>query len=92
LTGKEPHEVFEQYVNTELKEMIVRETNRYAAQKNTTTTFSIADLTGYHSLPRSRMYWEKEEDIGLLMVYESMSRREFEDIKRYITFSQIITL
>ena len=32
--GKEPHEIFEQYVNAELKAMIVEETNRYAAQKN----------------------------------------------------------
>ena len=29
--GKEPHEIFDQYVNAELKAMIVEETNQYAA-------------------------------------------------------------
>ena len=29
--GKEPHEILEQYVNAELKAMIVEETNQYAA-------------------------------------------------------------
>ena len=31
--GKDLHETFEQYVNAELKAMIVEETNRYAARK-----------------------------------------------------------
>ena len=31
--GKEPHEIFEQYVNAELKAMIVEETKQYAAQQ-----------------------------------------------------------
>ena len=66
--------------------MIVEETNRYAAQKNSKALFTTADLetfnavlmlTGYHSLPRTRMFWEKEDDIGLSIVYESISRREF---------------
>ena len=30
------------------------------------------------------MFWEKEEEIGLLIVYES--RKEFEDIRQYIHF------
>ena len=60
LAGKQPHESFEKYVNAELKEMIVTETNRYAAQKNTNSTLTVTDLdtfktvlilTGYHSLP-----------------------------------------
>ena len=64
--GKEPHEIFEQYVNTELKAMIVEETNRYAAQKNSKALFTTANLktfnavlmlTGYHSLLRTCMFW-----------------------------------
>ena len=94
--GKEPHEIFEQYVNAELKAMIVEETNRYAAQKNSKTLFTTADLetfnavlmlTGYHSLPRTRMFWEKEDDIGLSIVYESFSQREFKELKRFIHFA-----
>ena len=33
------------------------------------------------------MFWEKEEDIGLSIVYESISRKEFEDNKWYIYFA-----
>ena len=43
-------------------------------------------LTGY-SLPRTRIFWEKEEDIGLSIVYESISRKDFEDIKRFVHFA-----
>ena len=94
--GKEPHEIFEQYVNAEIKAMIVEETNRSAAQKNSKALFTTADLetfnaalmlTGYHSLPRTRMFWEKEDDIGLSIAYESISRREFEELKRFIHFA-----
>ena len=60
LTGKQPHEAFEKHANVELKEIIVTETNHYAAQKNTNSTFTVTDpetfnavliLTGYHQLP-----------------------------------------
>ena len=96
LAGKQRHEAFEKYVNAELKEMIVTETNRYAAQKNRNSTSKVTDLetfntvlilTVYHSLLWTRIFWEKEEDIGLSIVYESISRKEFEDNKRYIYFA-----
>ena len=94
--GKEPHEIFEQYVNAELKAMIVEETNRYAAQKNSKALFTTADLetfnallmlTGYHSLPITRMFWEKEDNIGLSILCESISQREFEELKKFIHFA-----
>ena len=96
LAGKQPHETFEKYVSAELKEMIVTETNLYAAQKNADSTFTATDLetfnavlilTGYHSLPRTRMLWEKEKDIDLWVVYESISRKKFGHIKSYINFT-----
>ena len=64
VAGKQPHEIFEEYVNIELKENILVVTNRYAAQKNTNFVLSMTDLkafnailvlTGYHSLPRTRL-------------------------------------
>ena len=94
--GKQPHEIFEEYVNAELKKKILVEKNRYAAQKNTNFVLSMADLntlnaililTDYHSLPRTRLFWEKDEDVGVAMVYEAMSRKDFEEIKRYIHFA-----
>ena len=48
---------------------------------------AILILTGYHSLPRTKLFWEKEEDVGVAMVYEAMSRKDFEEIKRYIHFA-----
>ena len=50
--------------------MIVTERNGYAAKKNTNSILTVTDLetfstalilTGYHSLPQTRMFWEKEE-------------------------------
>ena len=76
--------------------MIVTDCYRYAAQKNTNSAFIVTDLEifkavlilrGYHSLPRPRLFWEKEENTGLSIVYESISRKEFENIKRYIHFA-----
>lgn len=96
LVGKQPHEAFEKYVNAELKDIIVTETNRYIAQKNTNSTFTATNLetfnavlilTEYHSLPRTKMFCEKEKDTGLSTVYESISRKQFKDIKPYINFT-----
>ena len=46
--GKEPHEIFEQYVNAELKAMTVQETNRYVAQENSKALFTTADLETFN--------------------------------------------
>ena len=48
--GKEPHEIFEQYLYAELKPMIVEETNRYAAQKNSKALFTTADLETFNAV------------------------------------------
>ena len=63
--------------------------------KNTTTSFNVEDLeklnlilllTGKYSLPQTRMLWEKEDNVGLSIVYETMSRKNFEDLKNFIHF------
>ena len=63
--------------------------------KNTTTSFNVEDLeklnlilllTGNYSLPQTRMLWEKEDNVGLSIVYETMSRKNFEDLKNFIHF------
>ena len=33
------------------------------------------------------MFWQKEEDIGVPIVYEAMKRTEFEAIKKYLHFA-----
>ena len=63
--------------------------------KNTTTSFNVEDLeklnlilllTGNYSLPQTRMLWEKEDNVGLSIVYETMSRKNYEDLKNFIHF------
>ena len=77
LEGKQPHEIFEYFVNQQLKEMILEEANRYASQNNNTlfqlimsdlNTFnSILILTGYHSLHKMRMFWDKKKMLKCLL-------------------------
>ena len=44
LRGKQTHEIFEKHVNAELKEKILVETNRYAAQKSANFVLFMAYL------------------------------------------------
>ncbi|KAB0805083.1 hypothetical protein PPYR_02053 [Photinus pyralis] len=41
-------------------------------------------LTGYHKLPRERLYWGLDEDIRIDAVSRCLSRNRFEEIKRYL--------
>ena len=89
------HEFFEKYVNSELKLKIFEETNRHAAQRKQPSSMledlelfnSILLLTGHHSLLHTKIFWEKEDDIGLSIVYEAMSGKEFGDFKSFIYFA-----
>ena len=65
---------------------IVKHTNLYARQKNNHTFhvnldeikgfIGILILSGYHSLPRKHMYWEK-----------TMTYKRFKEIKKYLHFN-----
>ena len=44
-------------------------------------------LTSYHRFPRTRIFWGKKADIGLSIVYESISEIESEEMKRFIHFA-----
>jgi hypothetical protein len=94
LCTKSPIELFDLYYNAELKQMIIAESIRYARQKNN-MTFQLdeADLdvfigillfSGYHSLPRQRLYWSRDEDVNVSFVSSHMSRNRFDEIKKYI--------
>lgn len=48
---------------------------------------AILTLTGYHSSSRTRIFWKKEEDVGVPIVYEALKKTEFEAIKKYFHFS-----
>ena len=88
LAEKHPCEIFEQYVNAESKLKILEKGKWYVARKNTTTSFSsILLVTGFHSLPWARIFWQKEDDIGLSIVCEAISRKKFKDLKSFILFA-----
>ena len=96
LEGKQPHEVFELYVNEELKLKILGESNQYASQKKSLLDLTMLDLntfnaifmfTGYHFLLQPRMFREKEDDVGILIVYEAQSPNNFERMKTFTLFT-----
>ncbi|KRZ09274.1 PiggyBac transposable element-derived protein 3 [Trichinella zimbabwensis] len=44
-------------------------------------------LSGYHSLPHVQHYWSTQPDMGVPLVYNTMSRNRFMELKKYIHFS-----
>ena len=65
--GKDPVLVFEMFMNEDIRSHLIKESVRYARQKNN-QDFSIDHndirkltgillLTGYHTLPQQQLYW-----------------------------------
>lgn len=96
LKGENPLYIFEKIFDDEVLTMIIQYTQTYAAQKNIhdfkisavelQTFLGILLLSGYHSLPRERLYWSLDEDCNVPIVSKSMSRNRFLEIKRYLHF------
>lgn len=96
LDGKTPYEIFKLFFDAEIIDIITNETIRYARQKNN-HSFEISKteierfigillFSGYHRLPRERLYWCRDEDINVSFVSDTLSRNRFDDIKRYLHF------
>ena len=51
------------------------------------TFFAILLLSGYTPVPRKRMYWSSDEDVGKDSVQAAMSRNCFEEMLRYFHVS-----
>ena len=94
LVDKTPYELFRFYYDDDIRDLIVTESNRYASQKNK-MTFNLLPsemdifigtllLSRYHSLPRERMYWCRDDDIAIPFINSRMSRNRFTEIKRYL--------
>lgn len=92
--GKTPLEVFSLFFSGEVWEQIVSFSKKYACDHNrhlftlTVTElkrfFGILLLTGYHSLPATKLYWSKDEDKNVPIVRKCMSRNKFDSIKENI--------
>jgi Transposase IS4 len=94
LGEKTPFELFKLFYTDELNQYLVAETKRYADQRNN-HTFDVTEdemghfagihlLSGYHGLPRQRLYWSADDDIAVPLVPNAMSRNKFESIKQYL--------
>lgn len=89
-----PKDIFEKLVDEKIMQHIVDQTVLYAHQKNNhgfsltieelKNFFGILFLTGYHKLPRERLYWSLDEDLHVDIVSKCMSRNRYLEIKKYL--------
>jgi len=94
LRDRTPYELFKLYYDDEVQNLIITESVKYARQKNNTSFaleqsdldvfIGIMLLTGYHSLPRERMYWCRDEDVEIPYVSSKMSRNRCTEIKKFV--------
>lgn len=97
-----PINIFKTFLNDEIMNLLVLETNRYASQHNRHDVIVTEDdifkfigiliLSGYHSMPQQWMYWSSDEDIGLPLVKDTMAKNKFKAIKQYLHLANNDTL
>lgn len=97
IAGKTPFEVFSLFFSDEVWEKIIfyskkyaQDNNRHSFQIDKTSLkrfFGILIFSGYHTLPATKLYWSKDEDKGVMLVRNCMSRNRFDSIKQNIHFS-----
>lgn len=85
LSGKSFYKLFLMFFDEEMLDLIVNYLLKYAAGRNCydfrmTKTDLLKFLgkmifSGYHTLPSYRMYWSKDEDEGVDLIKNSMSRK-----------------
>lgn len=88
-----PRQIFEKMFSDELVQLLCDQSILYATQKHQNffieptemrKFLAILLLTGYHTLPQERMYWSMDDDLGVPMVYNTMSRDRYLTIKRFL--------
>lgn len=93
LKNDDPVSLFETFFDEQLLDLLVEETMKYASQRNVHNFqiekgemrifIGILIFTGYHCLPREKLYWSLREDFGTPIVRQAMSRDRFWEIKRF---------
>ena len=94
LIDSSPIQLFEKMFDSRCIDLLVEETNRYAAQKNESNFqvcpeeikafIGILFLSGYHRLPSQEHYWSLDPDLQVETVRDCMSRKAFLTIKRFL--------
>ncbi|CAG0892434.1 unnamed protein product, partial [Cyprideis torosa] len=93
-----PYELFHLFVDEDMINMIVEESNFYARKKDNIdlmlardeayTFLAILILSGYNPVPRFDLFWDSSEDMGNRAVQNAMRRNRFREIKRYLHFER----
>lgn len=90
-----PVELFEKFIDDEIVQYIVNESNKYALFLNhANPKITVAEmnycclgiliLTGYSELPGRDFYWDSQDDLRNQMVCNAMRRDKFRQILRYL--------
>ena len=97
LNNKTPVEIFERLFDDKILEIITEQSILYARQKNNQSFFvnkeelkvfiGVLLFSGYHRLPRERMYWSLDEDVSVPIINNSISRNRFHEIKKHLHFA-----
>lgn len=92
LGQKNPTNLFELFFDNDILGHILEQSNKYAVQNNRhgfqlemyqlKRFIGFLLFSGYHQLPRERMYWETCEDVSVPIVREALSKHQFSQIKR----------
>lgn len=91
---RQPHEIFELFLDTLAIERLTKDTVMYAVQHGNHTFqlssnemkvfISILLLSGYNTLPRRRLYWSMEPDVRNELIASSMRRNRFDEIMKHL--------
>ncbi|XP_037930822.1 piggyBac transposable element-derived protein 3-like [Teleopsis dalmanni] len=102
LSGKNVVEYVELFLDDEVINYIVEQTNIYAHQNNVGSDvcnktnivrfIGFLLLTGYHTVPQVELYWSNKSDLGVPIVQQAFSRAQFRTIKKYIHLANNETL
>jgi len=100
LDGSTPNQTWETIFSISMLNHIVLHTNLYAQRDKNSPNFSVSGgdvrkflgiilLSGYQSLPQEQHYWSTQPDlgVGLLPVYNTMSRNRYFAMKKFIHFA-----
>ncbi|XP_066258244.1 piggyBac transposable element-derived protein 2-like [Euwallacea similis] len=93
-----PLEIFENFFDDGIYDLIWNETIRYATTQKNKQGWSIRKenikifigfliFSGYHTLPSERDYWSDEDDLGQSIVKNALSRNAYLEIKSLIHFA-----
>ena len=98
LDGSSPFEIWRFLFTEEIIEQIVCQTNLYGNRDKNNPNFYVTVeeirkmlginlVSGYHSLPEEHRYWSRQQDLGVAIVSNTMSRNRYYEIKKYLRFA-----